>query len=325
MSYVSSPTKFNYRPAINPPQTIVNNKLILPEHQVMQDISNRVKPKGDLFAKPMPLQKTAKKLTSDENVVNNKLMNSPLQTPCKKTPQRRFYVNESPQPEKQQKLELIINNKQVNTQFFAAGSYLEAFDIHTPEHPSLIENVPNYRVLLKSFLKKHAGDKEKCQKYIRTGLGNHHRALELDLPCATIFNMDTADKDMFYLVEKIPCELDLNSESQLDQIGKFFEVSHKNSYLCDLAYGNLRVKEDGTVTLIDNVEKNFDYNDRNKYRIFAIQFLKTWVKYCVDNNKGRETANRLLHRFTDGLGFEQDWIEAALNEYYMKVTQSFHQ
>lgn len=298
-------------------QTVVNNKLILPECETI-----------NLFSAPK------KELRDITNTSVTNVKNKALQTPCKKAPQRRFPIEESNRLEKQQKVEapspfleickkaeekeIIINNKNVSLESFATGSYLEAYEVTTHDN-YLIDNVPNTQLLLKIFLKKHAYNTTKCQTYIKTAIGNYTRALNLGLPCAKIY---TSETDMFYLVEKIPNKIVLTKKEQLNQIRKFFEVSHKNGYLCDLSYDNLRVREDGTVVLIDFVEKNFDYNDQSKFRIFAIQFLKSWAKQVQDNGKDRHTATYLLLDLTAGLGIEEAWINAALNEYWVELNHN---
>lgn len=210
-----------------------------------------------------------------------------------------------------------INNKSVNTKIFAKGTFQKVYVINADHQ--IIQETHNSKILLKVF---HLNLLEtKLQYYMKNSIDNYHRAIELGLPCAKIYNIKTALEDKYYLVEMVPNKIDLKNEDHLQQICRFFKVSYENKYTCDLTYDNLRVQNDGTVTLIDFAEKKINYDKNNSFRMYAITFLMGWGRevratYNLYGNEGRNFTKKLLAKFTENLGYETEWIELALDEHF---------
>lgn len=213
-----------------------------------------------------------------------------------------------------------INNKKISVEHFADGTFQNVYKINADHQ--IICDTPNENVLLKVFnepLSKLPEDNIK--KYTQNSIDNYRIALKLGLPCAEIFNVDTALNDRYYLVKMIPGTIDLKNENHLQQICRFFKVTFENKYTCDLTYDNLRVQNDGTVTLIDYAEKKLNYEKIDSIRMYSITFLMGWGRkvrdtYNLYEEEGRSFTKKLLDRFTENLGYEDDWIETALDEHF---------
>jgi hypothetical protein len=204
---------------------------------------------------------------------------------------------------------------------------------------SLIPNVSNDQVLVKLYHGKQ-GHKarrfasELLSGYTKCSIANYKEIQNLGIPVASIYNLETALEECVFIVEKVPYELDLNQDYQLEQVCDLFKKSFENKAPIDLSFNNLRVQENGSVTVVDFVEKSYDFNKTSKLRDFTIQFLKSWCwkasHFTVANQgsqaEARMAAQKLLIRLTQGLqkhGFDLSWNQAALDECFCELELNF--
>lgn len=212
---------------------------------------------------------------------------------------------------------LKIQNIQTTLNFFAKGTFMASYSIEAKQ--SLISDVPNEQVLLKLYHGEKTKFSSKLFEYMKSSVANYHAVQELGVSVAKIYNIETALTDAYFLTELIPHPINIKEEHQIEQITAIFQKSFQAHVLMDLAYGNLRVRDDGGVTLVDFVEKPFEFENKQKLRMFAIQFLKSWCKTV----ETKVEAEKLLSRLTGGLekqGFDPDWNKAALEESFFEVS-----
>lgn len=227
---------------------------------------------------------------------------------------------------------MTIKNLPIKTTYFAAGTFVEVYSINASK--PLFKGIKNENILLKVFNRNHMNFPDKTHKYMENSLANYKQALNLNIPCAEIYNADTALQDGYYLVERIQDEIKLSDEIDIDNLNPhlhanyqsfiekvryFFEISYNNKFLIDLSISNIRQNSEGKFILTDFVEKPFSMELREKYGIFAIQFLKSWCKAVqvhLKEQDGRAVASRLLTDLTRDLNYDDKWIEAALDTYF---------
>lgn len=219
----------------------------------------------------------------------------------------------------------MVNGLTCSSRLFAAGSFMKTYTLDCDIQ--IQPDVKNCDLLLKIYSGvKFLFNDEKMLKTLENSKKNYNKAKKFDLPVSIIYNIETAVTDGFFLAEFIPEAIDLTREDQLAQVRTFFEKSFQNKVPFDLSYSNLRVKND-VVTLIDFVEKPFEFSNTEKLRSFAIQFLKGWSKQVLEITKAssfsgderKELALQLLTSLTQGLekdGFDNEWNKKAVDEYY---------
>ncbi|MBA3239224.1 MAG: hypothetical protein H0T62_12870 [Parachlamydiaceae bacterium] len=213
---------------------------------------------------------------------------------------------------------------------FAKGSFMNAYKFNGL---TTIQNgVSNDKLLIKLYAADSKSFNEvKAPVYMQNSINNYHEAVRLGLSVSTIYNIETALTDKYFLVEFIPAEVDLGNEHHLKQVQHFIKVSYENKIPFDLSFSNLRVKEDGTVTLIDFVEKPFNFTENYKLLDFTITYLKSWVKSARDLTMNsnlsyenrKELARQLLSLLTEDLevhGFSPQWSQQALSEYFFQIS-----
>lgn len=217
---------------------------------------------------------------------------------------------------------LLIYGFKYNLTRFGEGTFMKVYKL---QGQSKIQNeVSNDKLLLKLYSRAHISFDEKTLScYMNNSIENYNAAKKLDLPVSTIYNIQTAITDKFFLVELIPNEADLGNENQLKQIQSLFKVSFEKKLLLDLSFSNLRVRENGTVTLIDFVEEPVKFTDACQLSIFVIQYLKSWTKEVQQmtlnadfpQEQKKELAAQLLTILTEGLepyGFDPACNQTAV-------------
>lgn len=195
---------------------------------------------------------------------------------------------------------LLFQGQYLSLSFLDNGSYM---DIYTTEGlPKRVIKVFNSKMSASSpiFLKK-------C---MRTALYSYKAIQNLGLRVATIHNAETALEDCYYDQEQIAYKVDVLNPSHLEQARQFFIafLQNKEKILFDLLPSNLRVTEEGIVTLIDFVEE-----DDDSWDIFCKHALEKWCQfYMSKTDASPEAALKFLNQFTKG--FEKHGFDLAWNE-----------
>ena len=214
---------------------------------------------------------------------------------------------------------LMINEITCNTIKMpnGTGTWMQAFYIDA-EDP-IVPSTSNDQILVKVYLPGKLT--KQLDEAMKNSITNYHEAVKIGLPVSTIYNIDTAAADKFFLVEKVPYSISLKNESDQKQIRHFFEVSFQKKVGFDLSFDNLRVRENGTVALIDFTEKTPGFfSNPNKLQIFAIQFLKSWAKEARSSGMSKAEAQALLEYFSKDLpNFNPEWNQIVLDEYFREA------
>ena len=219
----------------------------------------------------------------------------PPPTPMKKNPR----TNRTPQEV------AAVSPFQVNQERLSTGKFQIEFNVNEIDSGSYatvyeIEHIPG--VILKAFHGIKMGFKEKhltdCLVQMQI---NYNDIVKLGLPVATVLNVSQLVEHKYILQERIPHKLDRTNQAQMVQVQKFFALSIERQVMMDLQPQNLRVKDDGTVVLIDFVEEEDDV------AIFITKACKEWIAPCAT----REEAEKLLTFLTAGL-YDKTWINEIL-------------
>jgi len=192
--------------------------------------------------------------------------------------------------------------------FSEKGSYVRVLSPYADD--SLVPGVSNDQLLIKIYNEKLLTKTEACLKnYMSSSLKNYEAAKHLGLPVSTIFNAATALEDTYFIVEKVPYPIDVNSPDHVKQVHRFFQAAFDQKSIFDLLPDNFCVKEDGTVVLVDFVEDTEDGFD-----IFLKHALKTWAKRFAESaHYDREATRTSLKQLTEGLNqFDPQWIDEIL-------------
>ena len=213
---------------------------------------------------------------------------------------------------------LQIQDKYVNLSLFSnAGSYMSVYSTQA-DHP-IVPSIPNEQLLVKiyndeksTFLEVHL-----C-KYMNSSIENYHAAKKLGIDVATIYNIETAQTDRFFLQEKIPHQIDLNDSAQMEQVRALFFASLEHKLILDLLPSNLRLRDDGSVTLIDFVEERIDEID-----IFIKHAVSLWCnQFAKEHGRDKALTTQFLADFTRGFdkhGYDLAWNETFLEEIFFEV------
>lgn len=192
--------------------------------------------------------------------------------------------------------ELLSSGKfkiEVNVNAIDSGSYSTVYEI---------SNWPG--VVLKAFhgRKMSFDEAHLTGLLIQMGL-NYKEIVTLDLPVATVHNLDKLVTEKYVLQERIPHALDRTNQLQMAQVQKFFAASITHDVMMDLQPQNFRVRDNGTVVLIDFVEEADDVS------VFIIKACKEWIEACST----REEAEKLL-AFLTANHYDQTWINEVLGK-----------
>lgn len=206
---------------------------------------------------------------------------------------------------------------------FADGTFVRAYGVLASEKIHQESENENLLVKLYHGQKTKFGEKA-LQKYMKISLENYDKAIALELPHAKIYNRETALNDKFYLVEKIPNEIDWQDGNHITQVISIFETVFKKQYPGDLSYANLRVTNEGTVVLIDFSEKNIDFSNTYKIYNFVLQMFRGWCRKIQETHRqdeGRSEAKKLLDQFFAVMPereryFDNEKYEELLSEYF---------
>jgi len=176
----------------------------------------------------------------------------------------------------------------------------------------ILPDIANDTLLVKFYHGAKGGFGEnRLSTYTSSSLRNYETALSLNLPVAQIHNADTALQDRYFLVERIPHEIEMPQD--IEKVHQFFKAAFANKVYFDLHPSNLRKREDGTVTLIDFVEEkiNFKTSSGSECACRITALLTAWAERGASRAEGEQIVKRL----TAGLeehGFDPQWAEDAL-------------
>lgn len=163
---------------------------------------------------------------------------------------------------------------QIGAELIGKGCYSEVYVIASSTG-ELVPKVANDRILFKRYHKDIIERRrEVVEKFVDGTLEQYNFLSEeyLDgkpFPMAKIFNAQTAKRDGYFLVEKVPFEfnddkdIDMKNKTTLDrlsQVKKMFQYAFdkglKGVRSLDLTRQNVRINEEGKVVLIDYMEEN---------------------------------------------------------------------
>lgn len=144
------------------------------------------------------------------------------------------------------------------------GDYCEVFEIAEGQ-PQLFSSFKNNQILFKRYQKRLVECRgNSVSDFFNYSMDQYDQLEELGYPIAQILNRRTAKEDGFFLVEKIPhafpkplhygsCD---EIELYLNQVACMFQVASDFNIPVDLKRQNVKIKDDGTVTLIDFREEH---------------------------------------------------------------------
>lgn len=237
-----------------------------------------------------------------------------------------------------------IRGVNVSLQLIAYGTFMNCYSIQQADG-NVVPGVPNSQVLIKLYHGKKTQFTPKLYQHMQNSIENYHAAQKIQIPVAAIYNSTTASQDHCLIVERIPHEdgvqgkgdIDLTNEHHVEQVCDRFKKSFENQIPLDLSFSNLRVRDDGTVTLVDFVENPDDFYKAGKKREFVVRFLKSWCRqiqnilYKNDSTCpaeiAKEESRKLLERLTQGLGqhgFDPSWNQEALDDTFIRVVNEYH-
>ncbi|MGR3911874.1 MAG: hypothetical protein QRY71_01005 [Candidatus Rhabdochlamydia sp.] len=189
---------------------------------------------------------------------------------------------------------LMIGGKTVSLTFLDEGSYMNVYQ--PGDTPLLVPSLSNQAVVVKLYHGKNTGlSSQQLEKCLTTSLRSYKQTLDYDIPVAKIYNVETALTDCFLIQEKIPHPIQITS--YLLEIFHFFELSLKHNITLDLIPDNFRVKEDGTVVLIDFVE-----DASEGIELFLEHALYSLCeRYLTETKRDKEKAEMLLNLILEKL------------------------
>lgn len=190
------------------------------------------------------------------------------------------------------------------------GYFMYAFTVQTDTE--ILPDVANNSLIFKIYHgAKNVFNAQTLANYTKRSVENYHQALQCGLPVATFHNVETALEDKYFLVERIPLEISMPRD--VEKVHHFFMTAFANKVYFDLHPSNLRVRDDGTVTLIDFVEEEIKFKttpgSECACRITAL--LTAWAEHGKTFAEGKEIVSKL----TAGLephGFNPMWAQDAL-------------
>ena len=270
-----------------------------------QRTSTTPSPDGDVMFR-IPRSKIIKKETSScETMLQSQvilpLVNNPTlripPTPCRSVRTR----NNSPFRNLYTKVtttgRITVQGKNVELVPYAEGSYMNVHTVHA-EHP-LVSSLANDQLVLKFYNDQKSNFRaSRLESYMSSSITNYSAAITKGLAVAKIYNLDTAKIDCFFLQEKVPHEVDVTHSFQMEQVHQFFLASLKYKVVLDLKPSNLRVKDNGIVTLIDFVE---DAENDGGIVAFINQALRLWCTQYKAFGKNKAETKEFLDQLTKGL------------------------
>jgi hypothetical protein len=186
-------------------------------------------------------------------------------TPCNRV--RRNSLNEFAQKilqvAVQREFEFLTENGMVRFKIkhtcVGKGDYCEVFEI-AEDQPQLFPLFKNNQILFKRYQKRLVEARgNSVGNFFNCSMGQYDQLEDLGYPIAQILNRRTAKEDGFFLVEKIPhafpSPINYDScgeiEMYLDQVALMFQIASDFNIPVDLKRQNVKIKDDGTVILID--------------------------------------------------------------------------
>ncbi len=178
-------------------------------------------------------------------------------------------------------------------QQIAQGSYSNVYRIEGLH--SLIPSIPNENLVLKAF---HGGNKsgfneKSLNSFIKNASQNYRQACNLNLPIAKIYNLEEALSDHFFIQEYIASSVDVSNAEQMRQVKLFFDISLGAGVMFDLIPANFRVREGGTVVLIDFIEEDDD-------SVFMNDLIKKWNTFLCEAGLEKEAVSTIMKNLTAG-------------------------
>lgn len=256
-------------------------------------------------AKITPIAFTALDIEALEKKIQQESKNkAPPPTPIKKQSHKSIFT--APPPPSPFKI--VFQNAQMNV-IIIQGQYVSLTllsDKGTYMNVYTAEGL-NKRVIKVFNSLRSASSPIFLKKCMRTALNFYRETQKLGLPVATIHNAETALEDCYYNQERIAHEVDVLNPSHFEQVRRFFLIFLQNKHiLFDLLPDNLRVTEEGVVTLIDFVEE-----DDDPWDVFCKHALQKWCELYVKKTKaGSLETLDFLNQFTRGFeqyGYELSW------------------
>ncbi len=199
-----------------------------------------------------------------------------------------------------------------------AGQHSQIY--HVRASTELVKDIPNDRIFVKLFhshvLLRDGNAVE--NGFLRTLLGQYDRLRRTDLPTITVHNRGTAHQDGYLIVEKLnPLVLPWTAETPihtlsprnkrlLKEIKVFFNFAFNDPSTTplDLQAGNLGLKADGSVALLDFMEHSEDDTGNYAFKLISRNCL-------ADFARGNEEVYRYL---CEGLLKIDRELYARLNE-----------
>jgi hypothetical protein len=170
--------------------------------------------------------------------------------------------------------------------------------------PRLLANLPNEHLIVKLF-RDHCilvkGSPERVtDKTVNIVLAQYRQLLQAGLPVATLYNLKEAEEGCgFFLFEQVPHaffvpwrqgskidELSASAKGLLNQLRNLFHQTYQHGIIPDLRPDNLRLRDDGTLTLVDLREQDIEDSDRDLY---FTDMLKSF--YCTQGDEIYEYLN----------------------------------
>ncbi len=184
---------------------------------------------------------------------------------------------------------------EMNVTKIDSGSYVSVYEI---------SNFPG--VVLKAFHGQNMRfNDERMTKFLVQMGKNYTDVALLGLPVAKVLNVNELVEQKYILQERIPHRIDRSNQLQMLQVQKFLTASVKHNVMMDLQPQNLRVKEDGTVVLIDFVE------EKAAVSLFITKACKAWIEPCTTKQEAEQLLTLLTAPF---LNKHSDYDKAWFKE-----------
>lgn len=192
------------------------------------------------------------------------------------------------------------------------GDYCEVFEVTASE--KLFENYENNEILIKCYKKELiVKDNSRIIEYLTNSLTQYKQLKSLEYPITKILNVETAEKDAFILVEKVPKEFSIDwqkntpiallsetTQNYLNQIKQMFQIAFDQKLYLDLSASNVRINNSEQVVLIDFMEEKGSKKWDNPFQIVLNKHLKSFAQ---GNDEIYEylIPNGAIHPITDQL------------------------
>jgi hypothetical protein len=201
------------------------------------------------------------------------------------------------------KSSMTIHGKEVELSLLSEkGTYMVVYSLKAEQR--ILPSVDNEDLVVKIYNEKQSACRPQfLESLMGNSIANYYAAKDSGLKVATLYNVESAPDDHFFLQERIPHQIDVTNEEHMKQVQHFFLTSLKNRIILDLLPPNLRVNKEGSVVLIDFVEEPDDGQEsliNQALRMWADLFHKT----CQDQERTLAFLDQLTKGF-DQFGYNR--------------------